>query len=487
MELALATTTDGRPVLVKIFGRDAWDSQLVAATWSSIWTRGSRQVGTGRLQQVEHEAFMTLLAQRGDVAVMPVVAAGSVDQGDALLVVEAGGVPLASLDGESIDDQLLRECWRILGELHALGVAHRHVDAERILVRPDGTPAFIDLGDAQAAATEGEMLTDRAQLLVATVLATTTDRAIDAATDVLGHDEVAAALPYLQPAVFDRDTRRTLRSQDWKLKDLRQQIADRTGSEIPPLEPIRRVTWGSLAKMAIVAFLAYALISAVANVGIDTIVKEFQDADWAWLLAALIVTPFVQVPQAFSTMGATLQDMRFWPVLMLEYGVQFIALAVPSSAARIALEIRFFERVGVPGAGAVSIGMLDSFSTFLIQMLMIVVILASGVVSLNLSSADGSSGDLGFVQLGSAADRGGPGGGGARHRAPRAEDPGQAPPLPPDPQGEGRRREGRPQGAASSDEAVAAVRGQPRRAGDARDHPGPVPARPSGTPRRWQR
>ena len=390
--LALATTTDGRPLLVKIFGRDAWDSQLVAATWSSIWTRGSRRVGTGRLQQVEHEAFMTLLAERGGVAIMPVVAAGAVDQGDALLVVEADGVPLASLSGEAIGEQLLRWCWRTLGELHDLGVAHRHVDAQRILVRPDGTPAFMDLGGAQAAATGGEMLTDRAQLLVATALLTDTDRAIDAATDVLGHDGVAAALPYLQPAVFDRDTRKTLRSQDWKLKDLREEIADRTGSEIPPLEPIRRVTWGSLAKMAIVAFLAYALISAVANVGVDTIVKEFQEADWAWLLAALVVTPFAQVPQAFSTMGATLQDMRFWPVLMLQYGVQFIALAVPSSAARVALEIRFFERVGVPGAGAVSIGMLDSFSTFLIQMLMIVIILASGGVSLNLSSVgQGSS------------------------------------------------------------------------------------------------
>ncbi len=78
---------------------------------------------------------------------------------------------------------------------------------------------------------------------------------------------------------------------------------------------------------------------------------------------------------------------------MLQYGVQFIALAVPSSAARVALEVRFWERVGVPGAGAISIGMLDSFSTFLIQMLMIIVILLSGVVSLNLSSSSSGSSD----------------------------------------------------------------------------------------------
>ena len=144
-----------------------------------------------------------------------------------------------------------------------------------------------------------------------------------------------------------------------------------------------------------IGFLAYTLISAFANIGIDTIVEEFKDADWSWLLVALILSPLSQVPQAFSTMGATMQEIRFWPVLMLQYAVQFIGLAVPSSAARVALEVRFWERVGVPSAGAVSIGAIDSFSTFVIQILLIVLILASDVVSLNLpvEPPDSSSGD----------------------------------------------------------------------------------------------
>ena len=36
---------------------------------------------------------------------------------------------------------------------------------------------------------------------------------------------------------------------------------------------------------------------------------------------------------------------------MLQYAVQFIQLAVPSSAARVALEVRFFQRQGVERAG----------------------------------------------------------------------------------------------------------------------------------------
>ena len=78
---------------------------------------------------------------------------------------------------------------------------------------------------------------------------------------------------------------------------------------------------------------------------------------------------------------------------MLQYGIQFIALAVPSSAARVALEIRFFERVGVPAAGAVSIRMSDSVSGFCIQLLLIVVITISGLATLDIAADSTSSSD----------------------------------------------------------------------------------------------
>jgi uncharacterized protein (TIRG00374 family) len=272
------------------------------------------------------------------------------------------------------------------------------VDARTLLVRPEGTAALTDLGDARVAAPASELRTDRAQLLVTTALAADTDRAVSAAADVVGNDGLVEILPFLQPAAFEFDTRKALHDQHVDLKELRQLIAERTSSEIPPLEPLQRVTWKSLLQLAVVGFLAYTLISAFANIGIDTILEQFKSAEWTWLLAALILSPLSQVPQAFSSMGATLHEVRFWPVLMLQYTIQFVSLAVPSSAGRLALQVRFWERVGVPGAGAVSIGVVDSFSTFVIQILLIVLILASDVVSLNLSSgrAGSSSGSSGI-------------------------------------------------------------------------------------------
>jgi hypothetical protein len=76
---------------------------------------------------------------------------------------------------------------------------------------------------------------------------------------------------------------------------------------------------------------------------------------------------------------------------MLEYAIGFTALALPSSAARLALDIRFFGRNGIDGGGAVSIGVIASVCGFIIQVLLIVVISLSGLASLDLGGSGTNS------------------------------------------------------------------------------------------------
>ena len=261
----------------------------------------------------------------------------------------------------------MRNIWRAMTPLHDLGIAHGQLDGDRIVVRSDGTPAIGDFGGARVAAPDGAMMADLAQVLVTTALVVGPDRAIAAATDVIGNDAFAKVLPFLQPAVLDRDTRRAIRDGDWDLDALMERSTEITGTEAPELEQIRRVTGKSIAIVALIAFLAYGLISTLADVGLQSLWDELKSANLAWLLTALILAPISQVPQAFSTLGASLRDMLFAPVLMLQYAIQFIQLAVPSSAARVALEVRFFQRNGVETGGALSIGLIDSLSGFVIQ------------------------------------------------------------------------------------------------------------------------
>ena len=88
--------------------------------------------------------------------------------------------------------------------------------------------------------------------------------------------------------------------------------------------------------------------------------------------------------KAFATLGASFRPLRYGPVLMLDYAIQFIALAVPSSAARLALDIRFFGRNGIDAGGAVSISAITSVCGFVVQVLLILVIGLSGLATLDL-------------------------------------------------------------------------------------------------------
>ena len=392
VQVWLGQARDGRPLLVKIFGRDARQGQLIASTWSSLRRRGETvRLGT-TWQQAQNEAFVSLFAERGGVLVLPLVAAGIAVDGDALLVFNADGRTLASMRAEEIDDRAIEGLWRAFVRLGALGVAMGRVDGHGLFVRPDGSAAVGEFGDATVAADRAEILADKAQLLVTTALVVGQERAVAIAARTIGNAALEDALPYLQHAALDPEVWRAVKARDWDLEDLRVRAEQVTGSAPRELEQLRRVTWGSILKILVIGAVTYALLSAVADLGLGTILQEFQGASKGWLIAAIILCPLVQIPQAVSTLGATLRSMRFWPVLMLQYGIQFIALAVPSSAARVALEIRFFERVGVPAAGAVSIGMIDSFSTFCIQLLLILVISLSGLASLDLSGSGSSSG-----------------------------------------------------------------------------------------------
>jgi uncharacterized membrane protein YbhN (UPF0104 family)/tRNA A-37 threonylcarbamoyl transferase component Bud32 len=398
--IATAEAPDGRSLLVKVYGRDAWDGQLLASAWSSLWYRGdTSHLSLGRREQVEHEAFVTLLAERAGVSVLPVVAAGMASERDALLVTETTGRPLRILDSHEIDDQLLEGIWRNAARLHSLEVAHRRLDASRILIRPDGTPAFGDFGGAAVAADDADITADRAQVLVATTLAAGLERATSAAAAALGNDALSQVLPLLQPAAFERPTRRAIGEQDWELEDLRKACAEAAGVEVPKLARLRRVSVQSIGVVLLIALVAYAVISALANVGLANLIDEFKAADLGWLAVALALSPVVPMVHAFATLGASFRPLRYGPVLMLEYAIQFIKLAVPSSAARLALDVRFFGRNGIDAGGALSIGVIASVCGFVVQVLLIVVVSLSGLASLDLggrgatapSSTSGSS------------------------------------------------------------------------------------------------
>ena len=382
-----ASALDGRSLQIKVYGRDAWDGQLLNSTWSYLWYRDEAPSLTlSRLQQVEHEAFLTLLAERAGVPVLPVVAAGAAEE-DAILVVHSRGRLLAQVDPTEVSDVLVEDLWRSVVRMHEAGIAHGSLDDRHLVVLTDGTGAIAGFGGANAVATQAQIVADRAQLLVTTALGVGDDRAVSGAIDAIGPGPLAEALPFIQSAALTRTTRRSLKHADIELDTLRERVAAATGSEQPKLEPLRRVTWGSLLVVGLLLFGAAAIVSAFSNVGISTLTSELSNADSGWIWLALLVSPLVQVAEAFSTIGACPRPLRLGPVIGLQFAIRFIALAVPSSAARVALNVRFFQRAGLATSPAVAVGLVDSVAGFVVQVFLLLVIWLAGLASLQLSTS----------------------------------------------------------------------------------------------------
>src|SRR5262249_58136048 len=59
--------------------------------------------------------------------------------------------------------------------------------------------------------------------------------------------------------------------------------------------------------------------------------------------------------------------MRFGPVYVMQLATSYMNLALPSSAGRLAVNIRFFQRQGITPAAAVTAGAIDSFASTVVQ------------------------------------------------------------------------------------------------------------------------
>jgi glycosyltransferase 2 family protein len=379
-----ASGADGRPLLVKVYGRDAADNQLVQRLWRTAWYRSvGPELGSGRLHAVEREAFVTLLVRQGGIPTRDVVTAGETVGGDALLVLAGDAQELGTLTAEQIDDVLLGRCWDALGNLAELRVAHQQLDQESIALL-DGEIGFLELGGATVAPVPHQLEVDRVQLLATTAALAGTERAIAAAVAAIGPAAVGELLPYLQEAALSSRLRRALKDADIDVDDLRETAAAAVEVEMPELVNLRRVSWRAALQIGLLALASYTIISAASGVDWDEVRTSVADASWAWIVAALVLAQTPRVAQAVSTLGSVPAQLQFGPVYAMQLATGYMNVAMPANIARLAVNIRFFQRQGLSSTIAVASGAIDSFASTVLQAVLLVLLLVFSSASVEL-------------------------------------------------------------------------------------------------------
>jgi uncharacterized membrane protein YbhN (UPF0104 family)/tRNA A-37 threonylcarbamoyl transferase component Bud32 len=385
---------DGRPLKVRVLGRDAQDTQRLARRWRLLAYRDPpRSAPIGRLEQVEHEAVATLLAAQAGVHVPKVVTVGLSPEHDALVVTDQPDMePLELAQPDQVSDLVLEDLCQQVDRLHRAGISHGRLNASNVLVVED-SPMLVDWSAATLGAPQVSLDLDVAELLVAMSVLVGPERALQKAVEAGWGDAIARALPYLQRAALTPHLRDLARSHEVGLKDLRVAAAAATGTEVPQVASMRRVRPKDLLLMAALIFAAYLLISQLAEIGFGTIAHELGQADAAWVVVALILAQCALIGSGISVRGAVAAPLPLLPCVVLQSAIKFINLTVPSSAGRIGMNLRFMQRQGVPTAEALAAGAVDDASETMVQIALFLIVLPFVSVELDTSQFHGAGPD----------------------------------------------------------------------------------------------
>ena len=86
---------------------------------------------------------------------------------------------------------------------------------------------------------------------------------------------------------------------------------------------------------------------------------------------------------AFSTLGSSKAPLPLGPTIALQFATCYINLTVPSSAGRVALTTRYFQRNGVTTMTALAAGFIDTLAQTIIQITLFILIFFASDVDLS--------------------------------------------------------------------------------------------------------
>ena len=337
---------------------------------------------------------MTLLATRNHVPAQDVLKAGRTADNDAIIVVRARGAPLTA-EGAGVTSETIDAVWDTVLALGAAGLAHGDLHAGAF--RVDRGQVLIDsMARASVATDQDRRNIDLAQLLTLSALALSTDEALAVADRRLGSEDLASIVPYLQKAALGPRLRESAAKAHFDVDDLRARAAAKAEIEAPKMAAIRRVSTRTLVQAGLLAVAAYFLISTLAGVDINQVLDALRTASLPILLLALIVAQLPRFAYAESTRAACPRHIPYGPPLLLQFSVTFISLVFPGTVARMALNVRFFQRQGIPPVSAVSIGLIENVAGYIVQVFIIVaaVVFGFGEIEVDLQTSSHRDGNL---------------------------------------------------------------------------------------------
>lgn len=371
----------GRTALVELYGPHQRSGGALRQLWGKLKLRDTETAPlvTSMRRAVEHRALMAIAIGDAGLANTATVALAPLDRGWMLHSHKpARGTPI---DRCAATTPVVR-LWEALRILNDRQIAHGDLRSQHITV-DDGAVLFGSFGSAEYGATDAQLQSDIAQLLVTASALYDPKSAVRAAIEVFGADTILSASRRLTKVAVPRFIRRSVPDAGTVISAARAEVKRQTGADQIKPQTITRFTRSQMIQLVLFGALVYVAYPFISTA--PTFFSELKTANWSWALVGLLVSALTYVGAAAALWACADGMVNFWTLSIAQVANTFAATTTPAGVGGLALSTRFLQKSGLSAMRATAAVALQQSVQVIAHIALLVVFSAAAGASMNLS------------------------------------------------------------------------------------------------------
>ncbi len=379
--LSAACTESEAAAVVELYGPHQRSRGTLRQLWRKFRLRGSETapLQTSMRRAVEHRALMAIAVAELGLANTAPVAVAELERGWTLYAHKTiRGVPIT----ECAKTTPVSRIWESLAALHDTQISHGDLSVREITV-DDGSVLFGGFGSAEYGATDPQLQSDLAQLLVTTSALYDPESAVGTAIDAFGKDAVLMASRRLTKAGVPARIRESVDGAADAVARARAEVKRQTGADQIKTATVTRFTRGQVVQLVLLGalvYVAYPFISAA-----PTFFSGLKTANWWWALLGLTVSALTYVGAAAALWASTDGTVNFWKLSIAQVANTFAATTTPAGVGGLALSTRFLQKSGLSTMRATAAVALQQTVQVIMHVLLLIFFSTVAGVSADLS------------------------------------------------------------------------------------------------------
>ncbi|MGD1205828.1 YbhN family protein [Mycobacterium seoulense] len=371
---------DGAAV-VELYGPHQRSGGTLRQLWIKLRLRDTETgpLVTSMRRAVEHRALMTIAVGETRLANTSTLAVATLDRGWILYSHKPPrGLPLPRCAESTPVDRV----WRSLRTLNDQQIAHGDLRGNEITV-DDGAVLFGGFHSAEYGATEAQLQSDIAQLLVTTSALYDPKSAVAAAIDAFDRDTILSASRRLTKVAVPRPIRKSIPDAGAVISAARAEVKRQTGADQIKTQTITRFTRGQLVQLVLFGALVYVAYPFISTA--PTFFFQLRTANWWFALVGLTVSALTYLGAAAALWACTDGTVNYWRLSFVQVANTFAATTTPAGVGGLALSTRYLQKSGLSAMRATAAVALQQAVQVIVHLVLLIFFSVVAGASMHLS------------------------------------------------------------------------------------------------------